>query len=117
MKLRLAAACAIACAAFSTQAFAFNPINVTLATPAERPTRPIAGGRIFDCTGATCVARQSELTDLSVNTCKALARRVGEITAFSTTGGHALTEEQLAQCNSVVVARSTPPAGTQQAQR
>lgn len=115
MNLRLVAAGAIALASLSTQAFAFNPISVTLAAPAERPSRPIAGGRIFDCADATCVARQSELTDLSVSTCKALARRVGEITAF-TTGSHALTAEQLAQCNSVV-ARTTPPSATQQAQR
>jgi hypothetical protein len=116
MNLRLIAAGAVALASLSTQAFAFNPISVTLAAPAAHPTRPIAGGRIFDCTDATCVARQAELTDLSVGTCKALARRVGEIAAF-TTGSHALTPEQLAQCNSVVVARSTPPAETQQAQR
>ena len=116
MTLRLAAACALACASLSTQAFAFNPISVTLAAPAAHPSRPIAGGRIFDCVDSACVARQAEVTDLSVNTCKALARTVGEITAFAT-GNHALTAEQLAQCNSVVIARSAPVGETRQAQR
>ena len=99
MKFRIAAACA-ALSLIASPAFAYVPITATLATPATSASEPIIDGLIWRCAAETCQARQADRFHFGVSTCKALARRVGRISAF-TAGSRSLSAEELEQCNSV----------------
>lgn len=70
--------------------------TVELATPTEQ-SRAIAGGVVFHCEGATCIAPRSG--DRPLRVCSELRREVGAIASF-TAGGDAMNEQMLARCNS-----------------
>jgi hypothetical protein len=101
MNLRIAAVCVASCFALATPAFATVPITATLVAPVARDSRPITGEAVWFCSASSCVTNQIEIFDLTVNTCKQLARRVGHIASFSA-GARSLTADQLTQCNAVV---------------
>lgn len=98
-----AAACAsvLAMAAFvlptTLEARPAPPVHFVaeLAAPAEEP-RAIAGGVVFHCEGARCIAPRSG--DRPIRVCRELKREVGQIASF-TFGGNTLDAQQLEQCN------------------
>jgi hypothetical protein len=102
MKLRtLAAACAavVSLSATATAAFAFAPETVTakLQAPVATPVKFIAGGAIFSCEGATCVAAAPTSQTFATGTCKTVAAKVGAVATFE--GRKTLDESRLAECN------------------
>ena len=99
MKLQsLATAAILSTCLFAGSAFADGRIAVSLETPAAAKTKIIAGGAVFVCEGAECVAATAPDRTLSVISCKALAKEVGRVTAFS---GAAKTfdADELSRCN------------------
>jgi hypothetical protein len=106
MKLQtLAAACMAA--AFSTAAFAAEPVTVKLAQPLAQPVKFVAGGAVFACEGDTCTAGATTSQTYAVDTCKTVAAKVGQVATFS--GRHGFDDARLAQCN---VAAAKAPATT-----
>lgn len=67
----------------------------SLAQPSE-DSRVVAGGVAWLCEGTTCIANKG--TSRPVRVCRGLARKIGEITGFSTKG-ETLAQDQLAECN------------------
>mgnify|MGYP006981766101 CR=1 FL=1 len=67
-----------------------------LAAPAKE-ARVISSGVVWHCEGTTCRATKSN--SRAANTCKRLAREVGQITNF-TAKGEKLASEKLTKCNS-----------------
>jgi hypothetical protein len=107
MKLQTLAAACVAAAAFSTAAFAAEPVTAKLAQPVAQPTKFIAGGAVFNCEGDTCVAGATTSGTYAVDTCKVVAAKVGAVATF--TGRHSFDDARLAQCN---VAAAKAPATT-----
>ena len=98
MKLQtLAAACAAVLSLSATAAFAGEPVTAKLAQPVAQPVKFIAGGAIFDCRGDACVANATTSQTYATETCKAIAAKVGAVTAFE--GRRTFDEPRLAQCN------------------
>jgi hypothetical protein len=99
MKLQsLAAVAALSTCLFAGAAFADGRVAVTLESPLAAKAKVIAGGAVFVCDGAECVASAAPSRTLSVISCKALAKEVGRVTAFS---GDAKTfdADELTRCN------------------
>jgi hypothetical protein len=94
MKAVFAALAALALA--GSAAAADGPLTATLQAPATQSAESVAGGAVFSCKGATCVAESdtSQLDNLAI--CKDLARQFGTISKF---GG--LSSAELARCNTV----------------
>lgn len=69
--------------------------TASLSQPAE-DSRVVAGGVAWLCEGTTCIANKG--TSRPVRVCRGLARKIGEITSFSTKG-ESLAQDQLAECN------------------
>lgn len=105
MNLRLAAACAAVFVAASTPAFAEVGLVATLATPLAHAGHPLAGDVVWRCAADACTTSEANVDTLSVNTCKALARQVGAITAFRGVSRE-LSAAELERCNAV--ARPAP---------
>jgi len=105
MKLQtLAAACAALATLSATSAFAAEPVTAKLQQPVAEKIKVIAGGAMFTCEADSCVAPAPGSETFSTAACKALAAKVGPITAFN--GRKALDETRLGQCNSVALART-----------
>ena len=98
MKLRTLAAAAILSASFAAPALAAGAISVALQAPVAAKTKIVAGGAVFSCVGATCVATNAPSRALTAATCKAIVKEVGAVTAFSG-GRKALDADDLARCN------------------
>lgn len=99
MKLRtLAAVAAVSVSLFAAPAFADGRIAVALDAPVAAKTKVVAGGAVFVCDGAECVAAQAPSRAFSAVACKALAKEVGRVAAF---GGEAksLDADDLTRCN------------------
>lgn len=117
MKLRIAAACAALSFACAAPAFAGLPVTATLAAPVDRETRPIAGDVVWRCAADSCATQQAIRATVSVNTCKAIARSVGPVTAFQG-GGITLSADELTRCNAVArTVQASTAAPTTQAAR
>ena len=97
MKLRTLAAAAILSASFAAPAFA-GTINVALQAPVAAKTKVVAGGAVFSCVEATCVAANAPTRALTAATCKAVVKEVGAVTAF-TGDRKSLEADDLARCN------------------
>jgi hypothetical protein len=99
MKLQsLAAVAVLSSCLFAGSAFADGRVAVSLESPAAAKAKIIAGGAVFVCEGSECVAVAAPSRALSVISCKALAKEVGRVTAFS---GEAKTldADELTRCN------------------
>ncbi|MEH0197389.1 hypothetical protein V7S57_22040 [Caulobacter sp. CCNWLY153] len=100
MKLRaLAAVAALSVSALvAAPALADGRLAVTLEKPVSAKTKIVAGGAVFVCEDASCVATSAPSRALSVASCKALAKEAGRVSAF---GGDAkaLAAEELERCN------------------
>lgn len=99
MKLRaLAAVAALSLSALAAPALADGRLAVTLEKPVSAKTKIVAGGAVFVCEDAACVATSAPSRALSVASCKALAKEAGRVSAF---GGDAkaLAAEELERCN------------------
>jgi hypothetical protein len=82
----------------STVAFAKSaPIQATLAAPATQH-ETIASSIIFHCEGTSCVSTSDTSNSSDMNACRALAKSVGQITAFTTASG-AFDAAKLEKCN------------------
>ena len=97
MKLRTLAAAAILSASFAAPAFAGN-ISVALQAPVAAKTKVVAGGAVFSCVEATCVAANAPTRALTAATCKAVVKEVGAVTAFAG-DRKSLEADDLARCN------------------
>jgi hypothetical protein len=107
MKLQTLAAACVAAAAFSTAAFAAEPVTVKLARPVAQPTKFIAGGAVFNCEADTCTAGATTTSTYAVDTCKTVASKVGAVATFA--GRRSFDDARLAQCN---VSAAKAPATT-----
>jgi hypothetical protein len=107
MKHALAAACAVFALGAASAAFADGQVTATLAQPASSPSKLIAGHAVFRCQGTTCVAATAPDATGSLDSCKSLAKQVGQLTSYAQF--KALDDKALAQCNAVAAA---PKAAT-----
>ena len=99
MKLRTLAAAAILSASFAVPAFAAGGnITVALQAPVAAKTKVVAGGAVFTCADATCVAQNAPTRALSAATCKAVVKEVGAVAAFGSER-RTLEADDLARCN------------------
>lgn len=99
MKLRTLAAAAILSASFAAPAFAAGGnITVSLQAPVAAKTKVVAGGAVFSCVDATCIAQDAPTRALSAKVCKAVAKEVGAVAAFGSER-RTLEADDLAQCN------------------
>jgi hypothetical protein len=76
---------------------AAEPIVAQLETALKEPAKIVAGGAVFNCRDARCVARARTNQTLSVSACRQLAKRVGVITEFGDSRDK-LPAEKLAAC-------------------
>ena len=107
MKLRTLAAAAILSASFAVPAFAAGGnITVALQAPVAAKTKVVAGGAVFSCVEATCVAANAPTRALTAATCKAVVKEVGAVTAF-TGDRKSLEADDLARCNGAAPATLT----------
>ena len=106
MKLHTLAAAAILSLSFAAPALAAGAISVSLQAPVAAKTKIVAGGAVFSCVEATCVAREAPTRALSAATCKAIVKEVGPVAAFAGER-KALAADDLARCNGAVPATVT----------
>ena len=100
MKLRMLTAAAVLSLSFAGVAWADGKVSASLQTPVAAKTKVVAGGAVFTCEGATCVAIEAQSRTVTVAGCKELVRKVGAISVF-TNGRRAVEGEDLAACNAV----------------
>ena len=99
MKLRMLAVAAILSSSFAAPAFAAGgTINVSLSTPVAAKTKIVAGGAVFSCVNANCVAQDAPSRAISAATCKAVVKEVGAVAAFGSER-KTLAADDLARCN------------------
>lgn len=99
MKLRILAVAAILSASFAAPALAAGgTINVSLSTPVAAKTKIVAGGAVFTCAYANCIAQNAPSRALTAATCKAVVKEVGPVAAFGTER-KTLAADDLARCN------------------
>ncbi len=100
MILRLLPAALSAAGALSLAfaASAAEPVTAKLAKPLANDARVIAGGAMFVCHEAACVATAPGSRTLAVSSCRDLAKVVGQVESF---GGarRQLDQAKLDQCN------------------
>ncbi|HRK65536.1 MAG TPA: hypothetical protein PLN53_14165 [Terricaulis sp.] len=86
---------------FAGAAFARDPVfTATLDTPSSE-ARVIAQNAIWNCEGATCVARADHA--VSVRACRQLVRETGGRVVSYGTEAHQLTAAEIARCNGETV--------------
>ena len=73
-------------------------INVSLSTPVAAKTKIVAGGAVFTCAYANCIAQNAPSRALTAATCKAVVKEVGPVAAFGTER-KTLAADDLARCN------------------
>jgi hypothetical protein len=91
---RLAVIAIIASALAGSAAVADSPVTATLVSPVSGSTESVAGGAVFSCKGATCVAESdtSQLDDIGM--CRDLARQLGAVAKFG-----AMSAANVGKCN------------------
>jgi hypothetical protein len=84
----------------SSMASAAEPITAKLQHPIATDARIIAGGAMFVCRDALCVATAPGSRTLALSSCRDLAKVVGPVESF---GGerHSLDGAKISQCNAV----------------
>lgn len=89
---------ASACLACAGPTFAKDAVTAQLAAPLSLEMKVIAGGAVFKCLNTECAALTSSERAVSLETCKALAKRVGTVTELRDER-RALSSEKLKACN------------------
>jgi hypothetical protein len=96
---------AVACAALVTlsvagAALAEQSVAVKLQNPVAAKTKIVAGGSVWVCNGADCIANAPGSRTFATATCKDLAKALGPIAAFSD-GKKQMDAARIDQCNAV----------------
>lgn len=104
MKLQILAACAALVSLSAGSAFAGETITAKLQAPVTQSVKFIAGGAVFKCEADACVALAPASATFATDTCKAIADKVGPVTAFG--GARTLPEDKLAACNAKAIAKT-----------
>lgn len=104
MKLQILAACAAIATLSAGAAFAAEPVTAKLQSPIAAPVKFIAGGAIFSCEADACIATATTSQTFATTTCKAIAAKVGPVSAFA--GRKTLEADRLTDCNSVALAKA-----------
>jgi hypothetical protein len=110
MKLQsLAAVAALSVSLFAGAALADGRVAAALEAPVAAKTKIVAGGAVFVCDGAECVATSAPSRAVTAASCKALAKEVGRVAAF---GGESrsLDADDLGRCNAVAKGGATMTA-------
>lgn len=105
MKLHLVLAAATAFVSMSFAAVtadAADPVVAKLQDAVAAKTKVIAGGAVFVCDGAECVASSPASRTIATAACKELAKSVGPVAAFGDSRKQ-LADDKLAACNTVAV--------------
>ena len=93
----------VACAGQAAPAFAADPgvTEATLAVAPPVPVHRVIDGRAWDCKDAACTAAAAADAESQPlpRECNRAARELGAFAAYQT-GRRALTETELAKCNS-----------------
>ncbi len=92
-------------------ALADGQLNAALRAPAAK-TKVVAGGAVWTCDGAACVAAAAPSRAFSAAGCKALVKEVGPVAAVGAEARQ-LDGADLAKCNgetAVASAKPTPAA-------
>jgi hypothetical protein len=79
-------------------ALAEQPYSATLAKPLTTAQEVLVFGTIFDCNGSACVTASQPADAGLVRTCRALAAKVGPLTAYGS-ASKPFDADKLAQCN------------------
>lgn len=82
---------------FAGAAFARDPVFTATLDAASQEARVIAQNAIWDCEGATCVARADHA--VSVRACRQLVRETGARVLAYGTEAQQLTADEIARCN------------------
>lgn len=109
MKFSIAAAAAAISLACAGSALAAE-VTAKLVTPVSTPTKVIAGGAVFNCADATCVANLPTSRTITSAACKQLTKEVGAVSTYGDANKQ-LDNDKLARCNGDL------PAGAQVANR
>ena len=107
--MKLALATAFAVMSLAGSAFAETSVTATLDTPQATPAQFIAAGAVWNCSGATCATGVAPDDSGGLSGCKALAKKIGKISAYSS-DAKALDSKSLDKCNAVAAAPA--PIGT-----
>lgn len=93
-----AAAAAAGSLSLAFAASAAEPVTAKLAKPLANEARVIAGGAMFVCRDAACVANAPGSRTLALSSCRDLAKVVGQVESF---GGdrRQLDPAKIEQCN------------------
>jgi len=84
---------------FASSAVAAAGYSATLAQPIAQKTEFVANGNLFRCEGSSCILTSHPVDAESVQSCRALQRRVGTLTSYIA-DGKPFDAEKLAKCNS-----------------
>ena len=107
-----AAAICAAALGFAGSALADGPVTATLVQPVSS-AKLVVGGAVWHCAGLTCAAATAPDAVGSADSCRALAKQVGAVSAYSQF--KALDEKGLAQCNATAAVHK--PSATATASR
>lgn len=94
----VAAAAALLSLTVASQAAAQSMVNVKLEQPVAQRTQLVAGGAVFICEGAECVANAPTSRTYAAATCKDLAKKFGAVASFER-GAKSFDGERLSACN------------------
>lgn len=83
-------------------AFAEAPMVATLSTTTAKQ-KPVLASIIWQCEATTCTSVSTTKSSAS-SACRAVARRFGQVVAFTGNKGE-FDQEQLAQCNKGIAAK------------
>ncbi|WP_300575368.1 hypothetical protein [Phenylobacterium sp.] len=102
---------AAAAAAFLTLAIAGQAaaaeqvVTAKLEQPVAERTKLVAGGAVFWCEGAECIANTTNSRTFITATCKDLAGKFGAIAAFED-GRKSFDAERLSACNAAALPKT-----------
>lgn len=109
--MKLALITALAAVSFAGAAFADATVTATLDQSQSGHVQLIASDAVWNCAGATCVARPAPDTATGVSGCRALARQIGRISSYSS-DQKTLDAGALAKCNAAAATTPTSTAST-----
>jgi hypothetical protein len=107
--MKFALATAFAAMSLAGSAFAETSVTATLDTPQATPAQFIVAGAVWNCSGTTCSTGVAPDDSGGVSGCKALAKKMGKISAYSS-DVKPLDSKSLDKCNAVAAAPA--PIGT-----
>lgn len=94
----VAAAAAFLSLTVAGHAAAQSMVTVKLEQPVAERAQLVAGGAVFICEGAECVANSPTSRTYAASTCKDLAKKFGVVAAFER-GTKSYDAERLSACN------------------